>query len=116
MDRQIKERNIFLVYLYSVLSFGIYSMYWMVSTKRDINSLGGEIPSTWICVIPFAGIYYNYKYCESFAKEVKKDGNTIMYFCLSMFLWPVIPALVQSSLNNPAGKKAPVRKVIKRAA
>ena len=102
MQRQIKQRNIFLVYLFSVLSFGLYYVYWMVSTKRDINSLGGEIPTTWINLIPFAGLYWLYKYCDGFATNVKKDNNTILYFALSALLGFVMPAVIQSELNKVA--------------
>ena len=104
MNREIKERNVIVVYLLCFLTFGLYALYWSVSTKRDINSLGGDIPTTWICLIPFAGLYYSYKYCEGYAKFVAKDNNTLLYFCLSMFFGIVMPALVQSELNKIAGK------------
>lgn len=105
MDRQIKERNLAVVYLLTFCTFGVYFLYWVVSTKRDINSRGGDIPTTWICLIPFAGIYYWYKYTDSFATHVKKDGNGIMYFLLALFLGIVMPAIVQSELNKLAQKK-----------
>lgn len=105
MDRAIKHRNIFLVYFFSVITLGAYLIYWSVSTKRDINSLGGEVPTTWINLIPFAGFYWVYKYCQGFAEKVKKDQNTMLYFCLNLLLYPVIPAIVQSQLNKMATVK-----------
>ena len=102
MTRTIQERNVALIYVYSFLTFGIYGLYWLVSTKRDINSLGGEIPTTWIVLVPFAGFYHMYKYCEGYATKVKKDDNTIMYFCLAFFVGFVMPAIVQPELNKKA--------------
>lgn len=106
MDRQIKERSVVLVYLFTLVTFGLYYVYWVVSTKRDINSLGGDIPTTWICLIPFGGLYYSYKYCDGFAHHVKKDGSTIMYFLLTLFLGIIMPAIVQSELNKRALKSS----------
>ena len=116
MDRKIKERNVVLVYVYSVITFGIYAIYWTISTKRDINSRGGEIPTTWINLIPFAGFYYLYKFCEGYATKVKKDENTILYFCIGLFAGIVFPALVQSELNKIARTSDVVKPAVKLAA
>ncbi|MCR4323931.1 MAG: DUF4234 domain-containing protein [Nanoarchaeota archaeon] len=55
--RVIKRRNIVLIYIFSIITFGIYGIYWIVSTKNDINSLGGEIPTGWLLIIPIANLY-----------------------------------------------------------
>ena len=44
-SRAIKHRNLFLVYLFIFITFGIYFIYWFVSTKNDINSKGGDVPT-----------------------------------------------------------------------
>ncbi|MEM0473555.1 MAG: DUF4234 domain-containing protein, partial [Candidatus Aenigmatarchaeota archaeon] len=44
----MKKRNIFLLYLFGFLTFGIYFIYWMVATKNEINSLGAKIPTAWL--------------------------------------------------------------------
>jgi hypothetical protein len=107
MQRTIQERNVLMVYVYSILTLGIYNIYWWISTKRDINSLGGDIPTAWICLIPFAGLYYGYKYCEGFATKVKKDDSTFMYFALWCLFAIVMPGIVQSELNKHARKLPP---------
>lgn len=117
MERKIEERNVVLVYVYILCTLGLYNIYWMISTKRDLNSLGGEIPTTWICLIPFAPLYYGYKYCEAFATKVKKDNSTMLYFCLWLFVGFVIPGIVQSELNKHAQKiTPPANRAIKQAA
>jgi len=99
----IKERNIVLVYLFSIITFGIYGIYWIVSTKGEMNSeLGAEIPTAWLLIIPIANIYWAYKYCEAFATKVKKDDNTILWFLLYILVGIVMPAIVQSELNKLA--------------
>lgn len=98
----VKQRNIFLVYVFSIITFGIYALYWSVSTKNEINSLGAKIPTAWLLIIPIANIYWVYKYCEGFAEKVKKDHNTLLWFILYIVAGIVMPAIVQSELNKLA--------------
>jgi len=103
----IKHRNIFLVYLFSFITFGIYALYWTVSTKNEMNRLGATIPTAWLIIIPIANIYWMYKYCEGFAIYVKKDNNTILWFILDLFVGIIMPAIVQSELNKLASPATP---------
>lgn len=98
----IKYRNIFLVYLYSIITLGIYSIYWWVATKEEINSLGGNIPTAWLLIIPIANLYWEYKYCDAFAKYVKKDNNGILYFIIMLLAGIIMPAIIQAALNQVA--------------
>ncbi len=103
----IKQRNIFLVYLFSFITFGIYALYWTVSTKGEMNRLGASIPTAWLLIIPIANIYWTYKYCEGFAVHVKKDNNTILWFVLYLFVGIIMPAIIQSELNKLASPATP---------
>lgn len=103
----IKQRNIFLVYLFSFITFGIYSIYWIVSTKNEFNRLGASIPTAWLLIIPIANLYWIYKYCEGFAQNVKKDNNTILWFILYLFIGIIMPAIIQSELNKLAVSNVP---------
>lgn len=98
----VKKRNIVLVYLFTMITFGLYGLVWSVKTKDEFNSLGANVPTAWLLVIPIANIYWLYKYCEGFSQYVKKDNNTILWFVLSAFVGIIIPAIVQSELNKYA--------------
>ena len=98
----VKHRNIILVYLFSVITFGIYTIYWLVSTKDEMNSLGAQIPTGWLLIVPIGNIYWIYKYCEAFAQNVKKDNNTLLWFILYILIGIIMPAIVQSELNKLA--------------
>ncbi len=100
----VKYRNIFLVYLFSIITLGIYAIYWVVSTKNEINSKGGEVPTGWLLIVPIANIYWFYKYFEGFATKIKKDNNTLLWFILWILVAIIMPAIVQSELNKIAGK------------
>jgi hypothetical protein len=103
----IKHRNVFLVYFFSFITFGIYALYWMVSTKKEINSLGAKIPTAWLLIVPIANIYWIYKYCEGFSLNVKKDDNTLLWFILYLIVGIIMPAIVQIELNKLAVTNAP---------
>lgn len=100
----VKKRNVFLVYLWTFLTFGIYGIYWAVKTKKEMNELGGKIPTAWLIIIPIANIYWLYKYSEAYSEKVKKDKNTILWFLLFFFVTIIMPALVQIELNKKAKK------------
>jgi len=115
-QRVIRERNILLIYILGFITLGIYFLYWVVSTKEDINSLGAKIPTAWLLIIPIANFYWAYRYCEGFSERVKKDDNTILWFFLYIFVGIIMPAIVQSELNKiaaapaaPAESAAPVQ-------
>lgn len=102
----IKKRDIVAIYLLSIITFGIYAIYWSVKTKEELNSLGGEIPTAWLLIVPIANIYWWYKYLEAFSTKLKKDNNTILWFLVCMIAGIIIPAIVQSELNKLATKSA----------
>ena len=102
----VRSRNIFLIYFLSIITFGIYGLYWVVSTKKELNSLGASIPTAWLLIIPIANLYWIYKYCEGFAEYAKKDNNTILWFILYLLVSIIMPAIVQSELNKIAKQKA----------
>jgi membrane protein YdbS with pleckstrin-like domain len=94
-----KKRNIVLVYLFGFITFGIYFIYWFVSTKNQMNSMGAKIPTAWLMIIPLVNLYWIYKYAEGFA-TIKKDENKILYAVLFIFVGIVTPAIVQIELNK----------------
>ncbi len=102
----VKHRSIAMVYVLSFVTFGIYALYWSWQTKRELNHLGAKIPTTWLLLIPFIGIYWLYKYCEGFS-QIKKDNNAIMWFVVSLFVGFIMPFVVQSELNKHATAEAP---------
>jgi hypothetical protein len=102
----IKRRDILAIYVLSIITFGIYAIYWLVQTKKEMNGLGATIPTAWLLIIPIANLYWMYKYCEAFATYVKKDNNAILWFILYVLIGIIMPAIVQSELNKLAAAPA----------
>src|SRR5262245_49790393 len=99
---KIKHRSPVAIIILTIVTFGIYGLYWFVKTKGEINSLGAQIPTALLIIVPIANIYFVYKYSEGFATYVMKDKNTILWFLLYLVVAPVAMILVQIELNKLA--------------
>ncbi len=101
-QRIIKNRSIIMVYILSIITLGFYGIYWIISTKRDINSLGADIPNCLLMFIPVVHIFWVYKYSEGYSCYVKKDNQPLLWTAISLFIGFVLPFFVQKSLNEYA--------------
>ncbi len=99
---KIAKRSLAKVILLTLITFGIYGIYWFYKTKEEINSLGAKIPSFVLYFIPIANIYWLYKYSEGFAKYVKKDNNTAIWFLVFWLVPLAAQIIVQDKLNKLA--------------
>jgi hypothetical protein len=105
----VKRRNPALVIIFSILTFGIYGIYWFVKTKGEINSMGANIPTAWLMIIPIANLYFLYKYSEGFCNFVKKGDNIILWFLLFFLISPLAMILVQIELNKYAETSSSIK-------
>lgn len=92
--REIKKRNIFLIYLFTLLTFGIYWIYWVVVTKKDMNSKGSNIPPAIFAFIPFSNIFFFFYYYRGFKEVTKKEKLSNMLYLF--YLSPLIVSIVIS--------------------
>ena len=99
---QIKKRNPALVIIFSIITCGIYFIYWAVKTKKEIKLLGASIPTMWFLIVPIGNAYLLYKYCEGFSNYVKKDKMGVVWMLVALACFPVFPVIVQVELNKLA--------------
>ena len=98
----IKKRNPALVIIFSIITAGIYFIYWAVKTKEEVKSLGANIPTMWLIIVPIGNLYLLYKYCDGFSEYVKKDKLGIVWFLAAVTVFPILPIVVQVELNKLA--------------
>jgi len=98
----IKPRNPVSVIIFSIITCGIYLIYWVVKTKEEMKSLGADIPTAWLIIVPIGNLYFLYKYCDGFAEYVKKDKFGPVWFLITLTIFPVMPVIVQVELNKLA--------------
>ena len=99
----MKERNPILVLVFGLITLGIYSWYWAVKTKGEMNKLGEKIPTAWIWLIPIVGsIWWYWKYSEGVEHVSNGKTNAILAFILLWILGFIGQAILQDSFNNLA--------------
>ena len=110
--REILHKNPFMLYVWSILTLGIYGLVWNIKSKRDLVALGAEIPTSWLLLIPVANLYWMYKWIDGYC-HVKGSGSAPLLFVASIFFFPValvLPYFIQSTINEHAGEK-PVEQI-----
>lgn len=111
----VKERSPVAVILFSILTCGIYGLYWIYATSQDLQSLDSNHDSTSpglelvLCIIT-CGLYtffWYYKYAKIiYGLQLQKniqpaDDNGILYIILAVFGLSIISvAIMQSSINK----------------
>ena len=103
----IKKRNPFLVLIFTIITAGIYGIYWLVSTTNELKGMTGSAPNPWLLIsliIPPVGaivmIYYYWKYSKAINELT--GFNNILLFILWIVLGPVAIVLSQMQLNKKA--------------
>ena len=101
----MKERSPVAVFFLPFITLGIYSLYWLVVTKIEMNRIGSEIPTAWLLLIPLVNIWWYWKFSEGVEKTTRGQTSAGVAF-LMLWLLPVIgSAIIQSSLNKAAGTR-----------
>ena len=97
----MEKRSLAKMALLMLVTLGIYNLYWFVVTKDEMNKMGAKVPTAWILLIPFVGVYYfYYKYAEAFSKYVNKNNSPIAYFALMCVLPVVSTFIFQNYINE----------------
>lgn len=106
----ITRRSIPLAIILSIVTCGLYGIYWQVKLNDESNELAGKTNATSgvmaaILSIVTCGIYYlywMYKMGENVEKIKGKSGDTgILYLILGLLCLGLIPmALIQDTIND----------------
>ena len=119
MRAQIEERNIIVYLLLTLVTCGIFGIYWLVVMLKDIATTSGEDINPWMVILlsiitcGIYGIYFSYQMGKYMVKSgenynVKIEDNSILYLILTIFGFGIVAyCLVQNDLNTIAKTKAP---------
>jgi len=91
-----------MVILLSIITFGIYSLFWYVTTKNEMNAKGAQIPTVWLIIIPFVNIWWYWKFSEGVEIVTNKGMETVIAFLLIYLLGVIGEAIIQNELNKVA--------------
>lgn len=110
----IQQRNIATCIIFSIITCGIYGLYWLVKLNDETNILveeqnptsGGMVLLLMIITCNIYGLYWMYKQGEKLdtaktAKGMPSSNSGILYIILSFIgLGIVSYALMQNEINN----------------
>ena len=99
---------IMLVFL-SIITFGIYALFWYVNTKHQANALGAKIPTCWLLIVPIVNFYWMWKFSEGIEYVTNKRVEGTMTFLAILFLGVIGMAIVQNGINNAFSQSAPAQ-------
>jgi len=94
------------VLLLSIITLGIYQLYWTIATKDEMNGSGASVPSAWLLLVPIVNVYWFWKWCEGVQAVTKSDASTVGTFFLMALLGPIGAMIVQGKLNGAASGSA----------
>lgn len=104
------KRNIALSIIFSIITCGIYSIYWMIKMNDEVNELAGETGATsggmvFLFSLITCGIYSYYwlykmgERCDTIKN--KQGSSSIVYLILGIFGLSIISyCLIQDSINK----------------
>ena|SRR3989344_4878606 len=105
----VKNRNPWLVLLFTIITFGIYGIFWIVFTTNEIIEKGGNAWSPWwllTMLIPIANIVfmliYVWKYCAGLEEVSNGSANKVLSFVLWIIFSPAAIIYIQYELNKLA--------------
>ncbi len=97
----MKIRNPVLVYVYGLITLGVYYCYWYVKTKDELNkSVNAKIPSAWTWLIPFYIIYWIWLYSKGVATYTKNQLSPGLCFVFLFVFGGIGQAIIQDSYNK----------------
>lgn len=107
----MQHRSPAAVFILSLVTFGIYAIYWEVKTKGELVRQGAEIPTSWLIIVPIANLYWTYKYAVGVEKVSGGKISAVLTLILLLVLSIVGMAILQSEYNKlaaaPAGPGGP---------
>lgn len=111
----IKERNIITQILLTIVTCGIYGVYWFITLTDDAAKANNDPEFTGVKAFLFTlitcgiyGIYWNYKIGKEIFEANQKHGinasdNSVLYLILSIFGLSIVTyCLAQNELNTMA--------------
>ncbi len=113
IDFHLPERNIAMSVIFSILTCGLYGIYWFICLTDEVNAVSEENDTTGGMAFLFSiltcgiyGIYWAYRIGQKLNKAGVKNhlpigDNAILYLILQVFGFGIINyCLMQNELNR----------------
>ncbi len=102
----VKKRNPIFVIVASLITCGLYAVYWFYKTTRELGEVNKSTtnPVLWTIAlfIPFVNLYFLWKYSGEAEKVMKGKQSQLILFIAWLVFFPIAQYLVQKELNKVA--------------
>ena len=98
----LTKRDPIMILVFTIITFGIYGIYWYVKTKLEMNEAGADIPTAWLIIIPIISIWWMWKFSEGVEQVTDNEMSGPIAFLLLFLLGFIGTAIIQSYLNKVA--------------
>jgi hypothetical protein len=103
----MKRRSPAAPLLLPFITFGIYSLVWLVKTKNEINlAARDKVPTAWLLIVPFVNIWWQWKFAVGAEQATNRSIDRHAAFWLLLLLGPLGALFVQIGLNAAIGSSA----------
>jgi len=105
----IKRRNVIMVTILFIITFGIYGLYWFYQTADEMirhNKQENENPLVWLilALIPIVNLFAVWKHTQAVEQMSEKNVSGVVLFLLWLIFLPAALIWTQSELNKRAGE------------
>ncbi|MFO8016071.1 MAG: DUF4234 domain-containing protein [Candidatus Woesearchaeota archaeon] len=105
--KPIKKRNPALALIFCIITAGIYGIYWLVSTTKELRRNTGSAPNPWLVIlflVPGVNIIVGLIYAWKYSKAINEltGFSKPLLFILWIIISPVAMVLAQIQLNKKA--------------
>jgi len=103
----VKYRNPVLVIVFSIITLGIYSIYWLVSTTNELRKVTSSAPNPWfllLVLVPLVNIFVVLWYYWQYSVAIGEISNfeSWLLFILWLLVSPAAMVIAQIELNKKA--------------
>lgn len=96
------NRNPILVFFLSLLTCGIYRIYWVVTSKIEMNTAGANIPTAWLLLVPFVNLYWLWCWAQGVEHVTQGQLGAVPAFLLKLLVPFIGDAIIQTYFNKVA--------------
>jgi len=94
------EKSPVAVFFLTMVTCGIYSIFWYAGTKDAMEARGAEIGPTWHFFVPILGLIWWWKWCQGVEKVTNGQMTATSVLLKLWFLGAIGMAWIQSDFND----------------
>lgn len=103
----MNKRSVVMVIVLTIVTFGIYNLVWFVKTKNEMVSIGANIPTAWLLIVPIANIWWMWQWAGGVEHATRGKQSQAIAFILVFLLSLIGVAIVQAELNKAIDQGTP---------